>query len=133
MARWGVTLPTSDFLFGAGATFIPFVVAWWRTRSNRELRAQKLYDRIMAQVHAENADLRAKVDECERRDARVMLFEICFRMLVAEMIKLDPSNAVLVQVKLLLEVGPIPPQSAEFAELLGQINGRAHDAVDRPS
>lgn len=112
-----------DFLMGAGASSVPFVVALIRSRANRELRAQKLYDKIMEQVHKENDELRLAVEECKRRDQRVMLVEICFRMMVAEMIRVDPSNSVLVQVKLLLEVGPIPQDNEELNTLLSKING----------
>ena len=121
--------PSTEFLQGLAAAGIPFAALWLKWRLGREQRAQSLYDKIMKHVHEENALLRAEVEECKKRDARVMVIEICFRMILSELIKLDSHNAVLVQVKLLLECGPLPPQSAEMDELLGRINGESGDAT----
>lgn len=114
--------PSVEFMQGLAVAGIPFAGVWLKWRLGREHRAQSLYDRIMSEVRVENAGLKAEVEACKQRDARMVVLEICFRMLLSELIKLDAQNSVLVQVKLLLEAGPLPPDSNEMDHLLSQID-----------
>lgn len=120
-----------DFLTGMGTAGVPFLAAWFQMRkariaqeSARQERANALYEKIMGEVRSENAQLRAEVEKCKERDARLVLIETCFRMMLAELIRVDSKNEVLVHVKLLIEAGPVPSDNHDYASLLDKIEHR---------
>lgn len=122
-----MAFPGMEFWQGAGAAGIPFAAWFMRMRMSRETRAQALYDKIMHDVRLENAALKAEIEECKKREARLMVIEICFRMMLAELIKLDHQNSVLVHVKVMLEAGPLPTSNTDLDELLNKIDRRMAD------
>lgn len=117
-----MALPSLEFWQGAGAAAVPFVAWLLKLRLSRENRAQTLYDRIMTEVRAENLSLRVELETYKQRDARMLIIETCFRMVLPELLKLDPQNSVLVHVKVLLEAGPLPSTTEDWTEVLSRID-----------
>lgn len=104
--------------------------AWLATRSTRERRANELYDKIMEGVRAENADLRAEVEECKRRDVRSRTVELVVRVAMPELQRLDPGNGVLRHCAMMLRaLPPINSDGPEWADLLAQIDAKTPNYV----
>lgn len=114
---------------GAASVGFPTLGFWVKAKQARESRAQALYDKIMAEVTKENrklkeevAELKEEVEHCKRRDARIMTIETCLRLLVPEIIALDPLNRTLAHVGMLLRAVPLESNTKEFDDLLLRID-----------
>lgn len=104
----GFTLLDPAVLTGVGSAIAAFITG----------RVTKRDDRISA--------LETEVEECRKRDARFVVVEAGFRMVVGEMVRKDPRNQVLRLCGDLLnrELGPAP---ADFADLLSKIDDATPD------
>lgn len=114
--------PSAEFLQGLVVSGVPCAAWLMRLRLSREGRAQALYDRLMDQFRAEIHDLKEEVNDCRKRDARVLIVETCFRLALPEVLRLDPASGVLGHVKALLEGLPILPNGGEWQDLLDKIS-----------
>jgi hypothetical protein len=114
---------------GGGGGVIGAVAMWLQSRQakrehevTREGRLQELYDSIMAEFRKENDALKKRIERFERRDARIYVIETCFRMVLPELIRKDPTNRTLAQVASLLRGVPADEHEADWTDILDRID-----------
>jgi hypothetical protein len=79
---------------------------------------------VLGFVAARFHKIEKEVRECRRRDARFVIIEGAFRMVVGEMRRNDPANEVLQRAGDLLNqaFGEQSPAPSDFKDLLGKID-----------
>lgn len=100
--------PATLFGAGGGGGLLGFLAGHVKTRNGRI------------------AALEEEVEECRKRDARLIVVEAGFRMIVGEMCRKDPKNQVLKLCGDLLnrELGPAP---SDFEDLIHKLDEVAPD------
>ena len=114
---------------GGGGGILGAIAMWLQSRQSkkdheetRESRLQELYDSIMSEVRKENDALKKRIEAFERRDARIYVIETCFRMVLPELIRKDPTNRTLAQVAALLRGISIDPSDTDWTDMLSRID-----------
>lgn len=126
-------MPFSDptFWTGAGATGITGLLGVWIRRATRkeslEERLNRWQTETVQAVKAENADLREEVETLKEREGRLFIVETCLRLVVLEVMRLDPDSPVLRQVgAMLTNALPVDPELPDdMRELLVKIDAAA--------
>ncbi len=80
------------------------------------------------------AKLEAEVEECRKRDSRVLVVEACFRVVMPELVRKDPGNQALTLVgDLLKRSAPIDPTAALPAEWMVLIDQLPKESTSGPA
>jgi hypothetical protein len=106
----------------AGAGALPTLGLWLRAKWSRENKYQKIADDLFDRFKHENEGLRIELERRKASDARVLIIETCFRLVVPELQRLKPASETLKHVGMMLRAIPVEVNGDEWAELLGRVD-----------
>lgn len=92
-----------------------FVLAKITGKQTRQAELEKFKDEVFKTVNV-------KLEECEKREKRMIVIEGCFRLTMNEILRTDPRNSILRQVRSMLEALPYDPEVPnDMISLLDQL------------